>query len=659
MAKASSVKADRHTPPLEGLFDCFQAFFRIRDHDRLAHELLQVVTEATDCTRASLMLLDEDERLLYIKAAIGLAPEIVAGTRVRLGEGIAGWVAQNRRPLRLPGSPKVPASIQKAMSAERISSALCVPLQVEEGVIGVLNLARENDRESFTPRDLQFTSIVADRVAMALYTTRLYGELARRERFINHILDSIPSSLVVFDRSLRVVSVNQNFLEKSRRQERTTVRAEIREIFPQVLMDYSRLDEKVRDAFRNGQSMEGGKVAYRAPGLATRIYYYRLVPLRVEGSVENVVLLMDDITEQVQLGEEVRRVERHLASVVECANDLVISIDPDGAVLTWNWAAEKVSGHKTEEAKGQPLLSFCPADQRPVMQEMFQRLAGGETIQNAEANLLTVKGEEVPIAWSCSPMQDDDRRVVGFVAVGRDLTERRRLEAQLIQSTKMASLGMMAGGIAHELRNPLGIISASGQLLLEQPEDERLRNECAQKIHAATQRASTIIENLLKFSRPRGEQMREVDLRAVLEEVIDLLAHQMRLQKITLRRRLKRDLPRVRSNAELLRQVFTNLMLNASNAMPQGGTLKVTTRASADGQVEIRFSDTGHGISSEHLPKIFDPFFTTMPVGKGTGLGLSICYSIIQQHNGAIEVESEVGEGSTFIVRLPCAPNGR
>jgi signal transduction histidine kinase len=294
------------------------------------------------------------------------------------------------------------------------------------------------------------------------------------------------------------------------------------------------------------------------------------------------------------------------------------------------------------------------------MAEMLRRLARGGSVQNTEVNLVTASGQEVPIAWNYSPMRDDagtDHRdagkVVGIVAVGRDLTERRRLEAQLSHSAKMASLGVMAGGIAHEVRNPLGIISASAQLLLERPDDDQLRSQGLEKIFTATQRASLIIENLLKFARPVDGRKKETDVRTVLEETLALLTHQMTLQKVTLIRAFK-PLPHIYANPELLQQVFTNLILNACNAMPQGGTLTVTTQANGQKEILVRFGDTGQGILPEHMPMIFDPFFTTMPVGKGTGLGLSICYSIISQCQGTIDAESQVGKGSTFTVRLPC-----
>jgi PAS domain S-box-containing protein len=459
---------------------------------------------------------------------------------------------------------------------------------------------------------------------------------------------------VVIDQSLRIVSVNRNFLEKTRRETRTTLGRKIEGVFPQVLLEYTRLDQKVRQVFHTGRSVEGGKLSYRAPGVPTRLYYYRLIPLKTEEEVENVMLLMDDITKQEQLGEEVRRAERHLASVVECANDLVVSMDPRGRIVTWNQAAERVSGLRADQVQGGPLVSFCADEEQPVMEEMLQRLARGEGVQNTEVNLLIADSQgNVPIAWSCSPMRDDTGKVVGIVAVGRDLTEQRRLEAQLIHSAKMASLGVMAGGIAHELRNPLGIISTCAQLLLEYPDNASLHSECAQKAYSAAQRASLIIENLLKFARPQSERMKGFDLHAVLEETFILLAHQMTLRKVMLGTELQPDLPRVYGNPELLQQVFANLVLNACNAMPDGGMLTVATRTIPEGAVEIRFRDTGCGIPPERLPHIFDPFFTTMPVGQGTGLGLSISYSILQQHRGTIEVASQVGQGTTFTVRLP------
>jgi len=467
----------------------------------------------------------------------------------------------------------------------------------------------------------------------------------------------------VIDRALRIVSVNRNFLEKTRREEQATLSRKVEEVFPQVLLKYTRLDEKVQEIFRTGKPVEGGKFAYRAPSLPTRTYYYRLIPLslsprpgEVEGGVENVMLLMDDITEREQLGEEVRRAERHLASVVDSAYDLVVSMDSEGRILTWNRAAERTSGFRPEVVKGQYLPGLCVEEDQQKMKSWLTQLTRGQFAKKSiEINLRTKGGEEVPISWVGSRMLDDEHRTVGLVAVGRDLTERKRLEAQLIQSAKLTSLGVMAGGIAHEIRNPLAISSAAAQLLLERPEDEELREGAVKRIHSGIQRASYIIENLLKFARPPEERMVSMDISEALEETLSLLANQLKVQRVELRKDFAPDLPQVVGNKSLLQQVFSNMILNACNAMPEGGTLTVATLATKAG-VEIRFADTGVGVPPEHLVAIFDPFFTTMPVGKGTGLGLSISYSIIQQHQGTIEVESQEGQGSTFIVRLPVTP---
>jgi len=491
-------------------------------------------------------------------------------------------------------------------------------------------------------------------------------QLESRERFITNILGSIPTSLVVIDRALRIVSVNRNFLEKTRREEQATLSRKVEEVFPQVLLKYTRLDEKVQEIFRTGKPVEGGKFAYRAPSLPTRTYYYRLIPLslsprpgEVEGGVENVMLLMDDITEREQLGEEVRRAERHLASVVDSAYDLVVSMDSEGRILTWNRAAERTSGFRPEVVKGQYLPGLCVEEDQQKMKSWLTQLTRGQFAKKSiEINLRTKGGEEVPISWVGSRMLNDDRRTVGLVAVGRDLTERKRLEAQLIQSAKLTSLGVMAGGIAHEIRNPLAISSAAAQLLLESPEDEELREGAVKRIHSGIQRASYIIENLLKFARPPEERMVSMDIDEALEETLSLLANQLKVQQVELRKYLAPDLLPVVGNKSLLEQVFSNMILNACNAMPEGGTLTVATLATKAG-VEIRFADTGVGVPPEHLVAIFDPFFTTMPVGKGTGLGLSISYSIIQQHQGTIEVESQEGQGSTFIVRLPVTPGSK
>ena len=618
--------------------------------------ILDQVCKLIAAEAAALVLRHPNTKRARVELACG-AWANWTGSPLRSADGLIGEVMTGGE----PALNSMAANLQIGLD-NNLRTVACVPLIAEQQTLGVLlagcNALMDGD-------ELRLLSLVGNLAANAIRRASLYenteqlcGQLESQGRFITRIMESIPSSLVVIDRNLRVVSANRNFLEKGGREVQTTLRSRLEQVFPKVLLEFTQLDKKVQEIFNSGKAIEGGKVAYRAPGLPTRVYYYRLVPVKAQDVTENVMLLMDDVTEQEELGKEVRRAERHLASVVECANDMVISMDLLGRILTWNRAAERISGLSSEQATAQLLVSLCAPKQQSAVAEMLQALAGGERVQNAEVNLVTTRGEEVPIAWSCSPMRDDAGTVVGIMAGGRDLTERRQLQAQLIHSAKMASLGVMAGGIAHELRNPLGVILATVQLMQEHLDDRRMLGECAQRACAAIQRASSVVESLLKFARPGDEHVKEINLRAVIEEALILLGNQMTLRKVVLRKSFQADPLTIDGNPDLLQQVFTNLILNSCNAMPEGGTLTISTRTRERGWGEILFTDTGCGISSENLSKIFDPFFTTMPVGKGTGLGLSISYSIIQQHRGTIGVESQVGQGTTFAIRLPVKATG-
>ncbi len=242
---------------------------------------------------------------------------------------------------------------------------------------------------------------------------------------------------------------------------------------------------------------------------------------------------------------------------------------------------------------------------------------------------------------------------VGVVAVGRDLSEHRKLEMQLLQSQKLAALGVMAGGIAHEIRNPLAVCSSAAQFLTDRDIKPELREECIGRLLAGIEKASSIIENLLRFARPSSSiEMAAVNLLDVIHDSLQLVSNQAKIEKISVSVDLPDQEMFVHGNANLLQQMFLNFFLNAINAMPDGGRLIVSARRSENWAL-VGVEDTGFGISTKHLEKIFDPFFTVSPVGKGTGLGLSICYSIVRQHLGNVQVQSMEGKGTIFSVQLP------
>lgn len=480
----------------------------------------------------------------------------------------------------------------------------------------------------------------------------------RYERLYSMLLDAIPSSVLLIDQHMCIVSANRNFLEKGRRALAETIGYRLEEVFPAIILDQMDITKRIRQVIENNRPSKGERMTYRAPGVPIRIYYYSILPFTWQGRVEGAVLLMDDVTEQVRLSEEVRRVERHLASIVESASDLILSMDRTGKILTWNTAAERLSGYGVAEVRERFFTDFCADEDCKEIQEIFLRIDTCKYAQMKECPLRTRKEASIPVSWVFSPMKDSYNQTAGVVAVGRDLTERRKFETELHQSQKFAALGVMAGGIAHEIRNPLAICSSSAQFLLEEGGTPEFHRECAEKIYKNIQRTSAIIENLLKYSHPSTTtQTSLVNLVSLIRETQTLVAYQANILKIEIDTSFPREPVMVEGVATLLQQVFMNLFLNAINAMSTGGRLGIDVKMIyADVQVQV--TDTGCGISHREIGKIFDPFYTTSIVGKGTGLGLSLCYSIIKQHKGIIAVESVEGRGSTFTIKLPARYGG-
>lgn len=233
----------------------------------------------------------------------------------------------------------------------------------------------------------------------------------------------------------------------------------------------------------------------------------------------------------------------------------------------------------------------------------------------------------------------------------KELTE---MQAHLIQSEKLASLGKLAAGIAHEINNPLGGILIYSHLLLEDTDKNSPHYENLKKIVKETSRCKDIVKGLLEFARPKEPEMSLISINDIAENSLSIMERQALFQNIKIKKTYTSDLPKIVADSAQLQQVFMNIVINAAEAMEGNGILALSTSLSRDGTcIEVKFSDTGHGIMEEDRKRLFEPFFTTKEVGKGTGLGLAMSYSIIQKHHGTIEVKSEHGKGSTFTVKLP------
>jgi signal transduction histidine kinase len=234
----------------------------------------------------------------------------------------------------------------------------------------------------------------------------------------------------------------------------------------------------------------------------------------------------------------------------------------------------------------------------------------------------------------------------------------REAQAQLVQSEKMAAFGLLGAGLAHEVKNPLAGILGCAQISLRKLDPGNPIRTHLELIEKETKRCKTIIDNLLKFARQEKTAFEATEPNVPVEHAIAIVRHQLELQKVKLDAELAQDLPTIKGSGNQLQQVLMNLMINAQQAMGEaGGEVLVTTRRAGSSEIEIRVRDNGPGMTPEILKRVFEPFFTTKPGGKGTGLGLSVSFGIIKDHGGEISVESEPGEGTTFIIRLPASPS--
>ena len=349
---------------------------------------------------------------------------------------------------------------------------------------------------------------------------------------------------------------------------------------------------------------------------------------------------------------EMQRLKDYSENIIESLTVGVSVIDEGGAVIGWNRVLEDQLGIRKEAALGQKLGDVLGP---PTFGALFPQEGQPEFRLLSEITLETTGGKKV-FDIARTPLLDNALQPYGTIIVFEDVTDKIRLQQQLLTSEKLASIGLLSAGVAHEINTPLTGISSYIQMLQKKLTDSHYA-QILGKVEAQTDRVARIIKNLLAFARsPSDASFTRVDLKSGLEEILSLIDYKLRNMNIRLELELA-PVPPIYAQGERLQQVFINIIINALDAMPGGGTLGIRLDRE-DRAAVVRISDTGTGIRPEHLSRIFDPFFTTKGVGKGTGLGLSISYAVVKEHDGRIEVRSEVGRGSTFTIILPLDRDG-
>lgn len=600
------------------------------------------------------------------------------------GDGLPGRVWTSGQPAWIPDAATDANFSRRSIAARMgLHGVFAFPIRSEREMIGVMLFFSREIR----PPDhdlLKFMADVGRRIGLFTERKRAGEILRKSEATSRAFLESAAEGIVVVDRAGRIVLVNAKTEELFGYHRDELLGQSLEILLPEHLRTAHDAHRAEYFAHPRVRPMGAGLdlVARRKDGTE--------FPAEISLSFverEDDILAMGfitDITERKRVeealtsqAEELTRLadatlvrETFIRNVVESIRDGIVVLDREGRITDWNRAMEERYGISASEVRGLPIVVVFPT----LKAEGFERVLPKILEESKEVALEGFAYEThdrrlVTVNIKGSPLRTSAGEVTGAVLTLEDVTERVQLERVARQSEKMAALGTLAAGIAHEINNPIGIIASRVELMLMEARERGLSPELMkdlQVLEKHAERVARITNGLLSFSRQAPWRLTLVDVNQIVEEALLLVEKQFAKERIVLKKDLAPDLPKIQGSSNQLEQVVVNLLNNAREAMPSGGTLRVSTAIRPSPfvddtgiarDVEIQVGDSGPGISPEIFPRIFDPFFTTKD--HGTGLGLSVSYGIVQEHGGSITVENRPGEGTTFIVRLPASKGSR
>jgi len=425
------------------------------------------------------------------------------------------------------------------------------------------------------------------------------------------------------------------------------------------------LDKLIPDRFREAhrlhiQRFGGSGVTNRKMGGLGTIMGLRAdgAEFPVEAAISNIIVegkkfytvILRDITDRNQAERLVRQSEERYRQLIG-VSPLAIVVYRGDRVIFINDAGLKLFGAvKAEEILGKSRFDLFHPDCHDLIRERVQQLMEGKmTVPIVGEKLVTLDGRVVDVEVSKARFIDEEGPAV--VAMIRDVSERNRLQEQLRRTERIAELGTLASGMAHEIGTPMNVILGRAEYLMQRTQEEPLKKGL-QTIVSQVERITKVMNQLLAFARRRPVERRALDLQKTVDDNLEIFEERLGRHRIVIERAFAESCPPVFADADQMSQVVINLVMNALHAMPDGGTLRVGV-SPHERMVRLTVADTGHGIPEEVVAKIFEPFFTTKEFGKGTGLGLTVVKGIIEEHHGTIRVESDTGKGTTFTIHLP------
>ncbi|RJP17084.1 MAG: GAF domain-containing protein [Candidatus Abyssobacteria bacterium SURF_5] len=526
----SSLESSRlRTPEIEALLAISEKLGASHDLSETFQQIMEILASRFGMERGTLTLLDPETKELIIRVAHGLTEEEMKRGKYKIGEGITGKVVELRGPVIVPSIGREPLFLDRTGARKNIDrdmiAFLCVPLKLQNEVMGVLSVDKVRSSDDTLESDMRFLTIIASMIAQAV---------------------------------------------------------------------------------------------------------------RVHGAISEVVSLKE-------------RTDRILAGMPEG----VLVLDPRGLVQALNPAAEQIFGLKRESVAGKLYLDVFNRFQNVL--NIIERIYDDPgAAPSFETQIFGVAPDPVPVLFTWSIVCDEANAIQAIVVNVQDLTDVKRLERQSRRNQRLASLGTMAAGVAHEIRNPLGCIRGASQLLLREIQDDRRVRDFLDVIIKEVDRLDRTVKQLLDFARPSKTEMVPTNIIPVMERALELVKPDIERGGFQIIKKFPPSVPLIRADGGQLTQVFLNLFLNALQAMPGGGTLSITVTVDAQSPgsnrnvVVVDISDTGCGMSAAALEQLFTPFFTTRE--EGTGLGLALSHRIIEEHRATIDVMSREGIGTTFSI---------